>query len=60
MPGVKTAIALWGDRHVPASAVAQQAKALQASGVDGMLIADQFGNFIPPQLWKPDMLRMRR
>jgi phthiodiolone/phenolphthiodiolone dimycocerosates ketoreductase len=55
MPGVKTAIALWGDRHVPASAVAQQAKALQASGVDGMLIADQFGNFIPPQLWKPDI-----
>jgi phthiodiolone/phenolphthiodiolone dimycocerosates ketoreductase len=55
MPCVKTAIALWGDRHIPTSAIAHQAQALQASGVDGMLIADQFGNFIPPQLWKPDI-----
>ncbi|MEA2347789.1 MAG: phthiodiolone/phenolphthiodiolone dimycocerosates ketoreductase [Thermoleophilaceae bacterium] len=49
-----TAIALWGDRHVPPSAIAQQAAALQAGGVDGMLLADQFGNFIPPRLWKPE------
>ena len=56
MTGVKTAIALWGDRHIPASAIAQQARALEAGGVDGMLIADQFGNFIPPQLWKPEIV----
>lgn len=55
MSGVKTSIALWGDRHIPAAAVAEQARALAAGGVDGMLIADQFGNFIPPQLWKPEI-----
>ena len=55
MAGLKTAIALWGDRHVPAAMVAHQARALESAGVDGMLIADQFGNFIPPQLWKPEI-----
>ena len=55
MAGVKTAIALWGDRHIPATVIAQQARALESGGVDGMLIADQFGNFIPPQLWKPEI-----
>src|SRR4051812_18106227 len=54
MGEVKTALALWGDRHIPASAVAEQARALQAAGVDGMLLADQLGNFIPPQLWMPE------
>jgi phthiodiolone/phenolphthiodiolone dimycocerosates ketoreductase len=53
MSDVKTAIALWGDRYIPAAVIAQQARALESAGVDGMLIADQFGNFIPPQLWKP-------
>jgi phthiodiolone/phenolphthiodiolone dimycocerosates ketoreductase len=51
----KTAIALWGDRHLPPAAIAAQARAMQAAGVDGMLIADQLGNFIPPQLWKPEI-----
>jgi phthiodiolone/phenolphthiodiolone dimycocerosates ketoreductase len=53
--GIKTALALWGDRHFPAAVVAEQAKALQAAGVDGVLLADQFGNFIPPQLWTTDV-----
>lgn len=49
---IETAIALWGDRHLPISIVAEQAKALAASGVvDGVLIADQLVNFIPKQLW---------
>jgi phthiodiolone/phenolphthiodiolone dimycocerosates ketoreductase len=52
---IKTALALWGDRYAPAAAVAEQAKALQAAGVDGILLADQFGNFIPPQLWTSDV-----
>jgi phthiodiolone/phenolphthiodiolone dimycocerosates ketoreductase len=47
----KTAIGLWGDRNLPPSVIAEQARAMQAAGVDGMLIADQLGNFIPPQLW---------
>lgn len=49
---VETSIALWGDRHLPISVVADQARALEASGVvDGVLIADQLVNFIPKQLW---------
>src|SRR5205807_9896901 len=52
---IKTALALWGDRHFPASVVAEQGKALHAAGVDGVLLADQFGNFIPPQLWTTDV-----
>jgi phthiodiolone/phenolphthiodiolone dimycocerosates ketoreductase len=53
---VETAIALWGDRHLPVSIVADQAKALAASGaVDGILIADQLVNFIPRQLWTPEI-----
>jgi len=28
---------------------------MESAGVDGMLIADQLGNFIPPQLWKPEI-----
>ena len=52
---IKTALALWGDRYVPAAAVAEQAKAIHAAGVDGILLADQFGNFIPPQLWTADV-----
>jgi phthiodiolone/phenolphthiodiolone dimycocerosates ketoreductase len=52
---VDVAIALWGDRHLPISVFADQAKALAASGVvDGVLIADQLVNFIPKQLWKPE------
>lgn len=49
---VETAIALWGDRYLPPSVIADQARALQASGaLDGVLLADQMCNFIPPQLW---------
>jgi phthiodiolone/phenolphthiodiolone dimycocerosates ketoreductase len=58
MNDVKTALALWGDRHFPATAVAEQAQAIQAAGVDGVLLADQFGNFIPPQLWTADVTPM--
>jgi len=51
---VETAVAVWGDRHLPVHAIADQARALAASGViDGVLLADQLGNFIPPQLWTP-------
>jgi phthiodiolone/phenolphthiodiolone dimycocerosates ketoreductase len=52
---VETAIALWGDRHLPVNIVVEQARALEASGVvDGILLADQLTNFIPRQLWKPE------
>jgi phthiodiolone/phenolphthiodiolone dimycocerosates ketoreductase len=52
---VEIAIALWGDRHLPITVFADQARALAASGVvDGVLIADQLVNFIPTQLWKPE------
>ena len=43
LAGVKTAIALWGDRHIPATVIAQQARALESGGVDGMLIGDHSG-----------------
>jgi phthiodiolone/phenolphthiodiolone dimycocerosates ketoreductase len=49
---VETAIALWGDRHLPPAAIAEQARAVAASdGIDGILLADQITNFIPRQLW---------
>ena len=49
------AIALWADRHLPISVVADQARALAATGVvDGILLADQLVNFIPQQLWKAE------
>jgi phthiodiolone/phenolphthiodiolone dimycocerosates ketoreductase len=54
MSEVKTSLALWGDRHIPPAAIAAQARAMQDAGVDGMLLADQLGNFIPPQLWTAD------
>lgn len=49
---VETNVAVWADRHLPPSAIADQVKAIEASGVvDGILLADQLGNFIPPELW---------
>ena len=49
---VETNVAVWADRHLPPSVIADQVRALQASGaVDGILLADQLGNFIPPELW---------
>jgi phthiodiolone/phenolphthiodiolone dimycocerosates ketoreductase len=52
---VEVALALWGDRHLPITVFADQARAIAASGVvDGVLIADQLVNFIPTQLWKPE------
>ena len=33
LAGVKTAVALWGDRHIPATVIAQQARALESGGV---------------------------
>lgn len=48
----QTSAFLWGDRHFPPAVVAQQAKALQASGVvDFMSQSTQMGSFVPPQLW---------
>src|SRR5256885_15418680 len=58
LASIKTSLALWGDRHLPAAVVAEQASAIQAAGVDGVLLADQFGNFIPPQLWTTDVTPM--
>ena len=48
----ETAASVWADRHIPIGAIAEQSKALEASGVvDGVLIPDQLANFIPAQLW---------
>ena len=47
-----TAASIWADRYIPMEAIAEQSKALEASGVvDGVLIPDQLANFIPAQLW---------
>lgn len=52
---VETAAVMWGDRHMPASAVAEACKALEASGaIDSVLFADQLTNLIPTQLWTPE------
>jgi phthiodiolone/phenolphthiodiolone dimycocerosates ketoreductase len=49
---VQTAIAVWADRNLPPRLVQQQCQALQTTGaLDGILLADQFTNFIPEQLW---------
>jgi phthiodiolone/phenolphthiodiolone dimycocerosates ketoreductase len=55
MTEVETAVAVWGDRHLPVSMIVEQVKALEQSGViDGVLFADQLTNFIPAQLWTPE------
>jgi phthiodiolone/phenolphthiodiolone dimycocerosates ketoreductase len=52
---VETAIAVWGDRHLPPAAIQQMGVGLEASGVvDGVLICDQITNFLPRQLWTPE------
>ncbi len=49
---IDTSAFLWGDRHFPPAVVAQQAKALEDSGVvDFMSHSTQMGSFIPRQLW---------
>jgi phthiodiolone/phenolphthiodiolone dimycocerosates ketoreductase len=49
---VETAVILWGDRHMPWEATAQQAQALLHSGVvDYAEVSDQTVGFIPPKLW---------
>lgn len=51
----QTSAFLWGDRYFPPAAVAQQAKALQDSGVvDFMSQSTQLGSFITPQLWRAE------
>jgi len=51
---VETSVILFGDRYQPPSAVAAQARELEASGaVDYFQICDQLVNFIPPELWTP-------
>ena len=54
-PGnVDTAIILTGDRFMPPSAVAAQAKMLQDSGVvDYLEMGDQLVSFFPSKLWTP-------
>src|SRR5262245_6813384 len=52
---METVGSVWTDRHFPVSAIADQCKALHASGVvDAVLIPDQLANFIPQQLWTPE------
>jgi phthiodiolone/phenolphthiodiolone dimycocerosates ketoreductase len=52
---IETSVILFGDRYTPPSAVAAQARQLEASGVvDYLQICDQLVNFIPPALWTPD------
>lgn len=51
----ETCVGIWTDRHVPATAIAEQCRALEASGVvDGVLIPDQLSGFVPAQLWTPE------
>jgi phthiodiolone/phenolphthiodiolone dimycocerosates ketoreductase len=50
---LETAVAVWGDRHFPATTIADACRALQAGGVEGALFADQLSNFVPQQLWTP-------
>lgn len=52
MRRVETAVLMWGDRHVPAAAVLDACKALEAHpAVDTVLFADQLVNMLPKQLW---------
>lgn len=56
---VEVAAIVWGDRNAPAAVVADQAKALESSGVvDTILMSDQLVNLIPTQLWKPEHTQM--
>jgi phthiodiolone/phenolphthiodiolone dimycocerosates ketoreductase len=49
---VETAVFLAGLRHLPPSFTVQQAQtALASEGVDGIAMADQLQNFLPPSLW---------
>lgn len=51
----ETAVILWSERYSPASALIEQARTLQASGVvDTIALADQLNNFIPPSLWNTE------
>lgn len=48
----QTAVAVFGDRYVPPSALQDQARAIQGSGVvDQLVVPDQLNNFVPPMLW---------
>lgn len=49
---VEIVVPFFADRHVPPSALAEQARMIQETGVaDALLIPDQLANFIPRQLW---------
>lgn len=51
----ETCVGLWTNRWFPAAVVADEARALEASGVvDGVLIPDQLSGFVPRQLWTPE------
>lgn len=57
--GVEVAAFMWADRHMPVSLVGEQAKLLVGSGaVDGVHLPDHLVNFIPPQLWIPEVTPM--
>jgi phthiodiolone/phenolphthiodiolone dimycocerosates ketoreductase len=52
MNPVETAVVFFGDRYMPASAIQDAARAVEASGVvDYFELCDQLNNFIPPSLW---------
>jgi phthiodiolone/phenolphthiodiolone dimycocerosates ketoreductase len=52
---LETAVLMWGDRHIPASAVLDACKALEAHpAVDGVLFPDQLVNFLAKQVWTPE------
>ena len=52
---VETSVILFADRFMPPAVAAEQAKAMETSGlVDYMELSDQLVNFIPPMLWTPE------
>jgi phthiodiolone/phenolphthiodiolone dimycocerosates ketoreductase len=52
MPDPITSILSWGDRHLPATTIMDQARAYEASGViDDLTLPDHLSNFLAPSLW---------
>jgi phthiodiolone/phenolphthiodiolone dimycocerosates ketoreductase len=52
MKPVETAVVVFGDRYMPAQAIQDAARAIEASGAaDYLHLCDQLNNFIPPSLW---------
>jgi phthiodiolone/phenolphthiodiolone dimycocerosates ketoreductase len=53
-PPLTTAIPCIPDRTIPMREIGEFAKALEAGGVDYMLIWDQLVGFLPRALWRPE------